>query len=496
LTFHRTPIVSALRFPLVTFLLEAAGGSGLQTAILPINLTVEVCANASSAPAFALALAAAVPLALTSNITVLVQPSVAFCGDGIKQTVATSISLPGGGIYQEECDNGESNGLGSCSPSCACSLGFLASSGGICTCTRVVGLSASASESNRARGETNEITVRLVFKDTVLGLIQAGGSGQFLTSPVVVTISNLTGSLTPDEKLPLLQCGGAEGWVGCGLGLAPAPGTIQWRAGWADWQQSSGTLRFTVLQSIKAGASAGTVKFSFSLRNSAELQYARAPVASACTGLPFKVTADISAPILGSNVIKLAGPAAQQSLQILKRGADGTSMAIAQAEVGALGEGVNLTLEVLEIWHLSSALRLRLQVGAAFAGRLETAAINSSLQGTGLVGQPVLGIVKLSIFVNQSVVRVRGGCSVIANGALNVCLPGFVGMFLLDARAMEWRAVNPLNESTFGAVYVQATAEVGKIVAAIALPPCINVDGQGMPAGDKVDTFELIRLFS
>jgi hypothetical protein len=362
----------------------------------------------------------------------------------------------------------------------------MASGSELCICSRVVGLSAYAAESNRAQGETNEITVQLVFKDSVVGLIQAGVSEQFLTSAVVVVISNLTGSLTPDQKLPLKACGGAQGWVGCGLGLAPAPGTMQWRAGWADWEQSSGTLRFTVLQTIKAGASSGVVTFTFSLRNAVEMQYARVPVAAACIGTPFRVTADISPPILGSNVIKLAGPAAQQSLQILKRGADGTTVAVARAEVGALGEGVNLTLEVLETWHISSSQRMRLQAGAAFAGLLETAAINASLQGTSTAVQPAMVNLIFSIFVDQSVVRVRGGCSVISNGALNACLPGYVGMFLFDSRTRVWRTMGPINETTAGAVYVQAAVEVGKLVAAIALPPCSNVDGQGMPAGDKV----------
>jgi hypothetical protein len=368
-------------------------------------------------------------------------------------------------------------------------MGFTTSGGDLCTCSKVVGLSAYAVESNRARGEVNEVTLQLVFMDEVIGLIQAGGSKQFLTAPVVVVITNLTGSLTPDQKLPLLRCGGAEGWVGCGLGLAPAPGTLQWRAGLADWQQGSGTLRFTVLQNIKPGASSGTVTFTFTLRNAAETQYARAPVAAACAGPPFKVTADISAPILGSNVIKLVGPTIKQSLQILKRGADGTAAKVAQAEVGALGEGVNLTLEVQETWHLPPSLRLRLQTGAAFAGLLETAAINSSLHSTDKSGQPALDDLKLSIFINQSVVRMRGGCSVISNGALNICLPGFVGMFMLDSRKMEWQTAVSLNDNTSGTVYVQATPGVGKIVAAIALPPCSNVDGQGMPAGDKVCTY-------
>jgi hypothetical protein len=407
-------------------------------------------------------------------------PSAFYCGDGVRQTSFDALVLPSGGTYQEECDNGDSNGLGSCSMSCACGFGFSLSAQGVCTCFSSPGFSVKLAESNRIIGEANEITVQLNFTDTVYGLTQAGNSQYFLALPVIITVSNLTGSLTPDGILPLSQCIGP--WTDCGLGLAPAPGSSQWRFGVSDWQHGSGTLRLTILQTMTAKQ--GTISFSFVLRNPAEMQYARRPAISACTTPPASPNTDVNTPpLLGANSIRLSGPSAPRLVEISKVGMDGKSSIVVRAQVGAMIQGSNVTLDFLEELQITGAMRMRIQTGAAFAGLLGIAAINTDSQSPTSSSK---NSIYLSVAVDSSIVSVRGGCSIISNRALSACIPGYVGVFSFDVTKQAWLALSDLNQSTAAATFVHSFAAPGRLLAVISVPPCSNVGGQGMPAGDKV----------
>ena len=446
---------------------------------LSANVSVEICSTSPPASNLAKALASIFPSVLPSNFTMQAPALVIFCGDGIRQAGADGFLLPSGGIYSEECDNGASNGLGSCSSSCACSLGFSLSASGTCLCFSTPGFSVVVAESNKVVRGPNEITVQLTFADTVYGLTQAGGSDPFLAAPVIISVSNLTGSPTPDGILTLSTCAGP--WATCGLGLAPAPGTKLWRTGIADWQQSTGTLRVTVLQSVTSKQ--GQVSFSFRLSNPAKMQYARSPAVSACTGPAVGVDSDVSPPILGASSIRVSGPSAPQLIEISKVGLDGASTVVARARLDALPDRSNLTLDVLERLQITSTVRMRMQAGADFAGLLGTAAINTSMQG------PVRSSrvnVSLSIAVDSSVVKVRGGCSLVSNRAVRACLPGFVGVFRFSPSSQTWLAMGELNQSTAAAKFVQSAIEAGDFLAVISVPPCSNAGGQGLPAGDKV----------
>jgi hypothetical protein len=341
------------------------------------------------------------------------------------------------------------------------------------------GFSVKIAESNRIIREANEITVQLTLTDKVYGLTQAGNSQYFLALPVIITLSNLTGSLTPDGILPLSKCIGP--WTDCGLGLAPAPGSSQWRFGVSDWQQGSGTLRLTILQTITPKQ--GSISFSFVLRNPAEMQYARRPAIAACTTPPASLNTDVSPPLLGANSIRLSGPSAPRSVEISKVGMDGKSSIVVRAQVGAMIQGSNVTIDFLEVLQITSAVRMRIQTGAAFAGLLGIAAINTDSQSpTG----SRKGSIYLSVAVDSSIVSLSGGCSIISNRALSVCIPGYVGVFSFDVMKQAWLALSDLNQSSSAAGFLHSIAEPGRLLAVISVPPCSNVGGQGMPAGDKV----------
>lgn len=417
-----------------------------------------------------------VPVALSAPV------STAYCGDGVVQGSGDAITRPDGAKYSEVCDDGASNGYGACSNGCQCGSGFALDAQNVsCVCQTDAAIqNAAGYESTHLQGADSTLSFTIFFGKNVAGLSPDGK----LAKPVVIIISNLTGALTPSGILPI-SCSSTS-WTTCGLGLAPNNASEPtWRFGSADWSQQDGTLTFIVLRDIhvdSAGREGGTVRLSVTLRNSYSAQSARVPVVQACTGALVAVNADASTGILGAGAIRVDGPAAASRTWSLRKVLGGTESAVASlSATAALPAGFGAVALAIEASRVQQSLTMRLPVGAAFAGILDTGGVSiNPVDGSSI------RLLNVSFPVRTAASRRAGGCFTPPDNSIDVCLPGFIGVMQWDAAEQLWQKAAGMDISSVGLELVMAVTETAALFSPIVVPPCVNVNGQGRAGGDRV----------
>ena len=211
------------------------------------------------------------------------EPTAAFCGDAITQDEK-----------EEDCDEGSSfmSEWGACNL-CRCVSGFVVDplDEGKCICEAdQPNPRIDAVETSSVQGAENNVTFAIQLTAAVTGIDSDGR----ITSPAVVTISGLQGaSISATAGEVSIRCKhrlitswlDSNGQPECKLGLPPVAGSSSFRAGIAKWNEAEGTLVFTVLGRLEAGAEDPRnrqFELSVTMTNSPSVQRERRPEVSVC----------------------------------------------------------------------------------------------------------------------------------------------------------------------------------------------------------------------
>lgn len=401
-----------------------------------------------------------------------------FCGDG---SVASR---------SEECDQGEAlNGdQFECGSECRCTPGHIAIDG-ICTCDSTVSAWAWVEESTRIQGASNDVTLAVSFNGIIQGL---NGKDQ-LNSPTVVTITGLTGSQTPtNSALSLQDCSGPPRWgAQCGVGLRPASSASGiWRRNVVDWNQETGTLKFTVLNDINPAGigvdyqTSSTVYVTVRLTNRAVTQPAVTPTLQICQ----QDVVDVSGHALASNQVEIS---AGGVLEIHKVDGDANTAVVATLTLtgDSLPAGGKVVVEALETgpgWDLTGLQYGKVPYQSAFAG-LEGTAMQITVYDASSEVVPLSEVgSSLTMQIENSLLRLQGGCYTDDDKTISVCVPGYSGLYEYSEASEKWVLLSGADFASRSAASFSTRLSGSGLFAVMTIAPCYDYEGQGKAGGDRV----------
>ena len=427
--------------------------------------------------------------ALSSGISVAglsiqsaASPTLVYCGDGIRQTASSNVKTQDGTIYTEECDDGDDNSLyNRCASTCTCNQPAfkLDASNQSCVCQQNPRVTALITESTSVQEALNVLNITFNFLESYD--FDYRQTPPYQTSPLILTISGLTGSMTLDDALDV-ECSDSGTIATCGLG--PESNSTAFRIDKALWSQEFGVLKFTVLHPFGPKALRSSFSMSVPLKNNMYAQDARTPSIATCNGIPVPATGSV----LESSAIEVSGPRVSlSSYRISKKGQQGTLSNIINLTVPSFTASEHLLLEALQASLVSKISAALLPVGARFAGLLSTAGLNYSVRAGSVASaaKPVYPNIGLSIAVNQTVLRTQGGCVNSADSHVQICLPGYVGLYRIGSDAI-WRSLTAIDDLSMSLEYLKCNMSEPAMYAVISTPQCNDVGGSGRSGGDQV----------
>eukprot|EP00960_Hanusia_phi_P073920 768115-Hanusia_phi.AAC.1 len=436
------------------------------------------------------------------DVTIVEDSLPHICGDGIK---VSATNIPGSysmlASIKETCDTGSLNGIGSCNDQCACITGFVPSPTSTeCVCANEFSYSLKGYETNQVAGEPNTIHLRLNIQnyDTQMDPVLTASQD----NPVVVTISGLTGSNTASGLLPVScaastpttcfwasatvfsNCPYLDSCIGIGVQTTTSP----WEVGKAEWNQGTGTLKFTLTSDVHYMSPPETegpyLDLSIELENGQMTQLPPTVTATACAknGVPPSVQLTSS---VGFFTFSQYVVAAGQEAAVSYKSSTGVDITVGRVSVSAiLPEGGSTTVAVADetkFGGVTSEAMSRLLQGASLTGMEGKAIkISSSSSVTGIEGS-------LTMSVDDNARKKAGGCMVTSDNTLNICLRGKTGLYQYDAQSRLW---TPDKDVTMSTLYVDtvSTSQLipGSVLTVISSPQCCILDGTAKPCGERV----------
>ena len=417
--------------------------------------------------------------------------TVIYCGDGEKQTLSI-----GSIQYSEECDDGIYNSLYyGCAPTCKCNQPAfnLDAENVSCICQQNPRVSLSVTESTSVQEVTNILEINVSFADTYnfnFATQQSDVSGG--SSVLILTISGLTGTMTQDGILDV-DCSipGLSSIDVCGLGPdLNSSSSTSFRANKALWSQVNGALTFTVLHSFGPAQAAlsGWFLAKVPLMNNIYAQDARTPSISTCNGIKKHGEGNV----LESNAVEVRGPATYSQKFSVKKASSNTILSIMNITAAPIVKTEYLVLQAEQASLVNKTYTARLPFGAKFAGMLNTAGLNYVMETGSSTSYPDLFV---SIAVNRSIIRTQGGCVDSADGNLQICLPGFVGLYMfvdsknqnkISESESHWKSLTLIDNSSMTVDYLHSHVNQSTLYAVIATPQCNDVNGSGRAGGDRI----------
>jgi hypothetical protein len=478
---------------------------------------------------------------VTQHSRWVIQPYAVFCGDGVLQPDT------------ELCDEGSAMSEVTSCNNCRCNTGFVYDQEtGMCICsTSQPDPVIEAVETSSVQGLENNLTFAVELKSGVIGVRKVRNK-HTLPSPVIVTISGLHGTTAVQSEpgVVAITCRHAIPGVwtdGCKLGLqqlktvGPFANETDWRYGFAQWNQSAGTLKFAVLGPLAGGGSQSlerTFHLSFTVTNAPSVQSERRPEVSVCAkraanaassykklGIYDAELARGNDPlsdtgyILGANAKRLDASTQNQTVEFMK---DVTVAGDTETEIQTLsvlrvtvpggsmppnselivyGQEAEVDRGLVRLMDRRIPLRERGNMNSVLAGKAKTM-VKLTLRDK--TTKKILAFnndeVRLAIEVDTPLVRVRGGCYTPESNVVTVCLAGYVGLYKYDGSKRGWHFVPDVKQldeeaqlpAHVSRTYTRLESKVlrdessSTSYVVLTTPPCNDYMGSGRAGGDKV----------
>jgi hypothetical protein len=234
-------------------------------------------------------------------------------------------------------------------------------------------------------------------------------------------------------------------------------------------------------------SASGTVSVSFTLQNGADVQVAREPIVQSCTGASIKISERASPPILGASAFRIVGP---QPVGQVRRIRKKMSNALASEILSMVNRrdipsAVSLRVLTMEAARFPEILSSRLPVASRLAGVSDMAGLNLTVDMAS-AGFSLNSSLDVFFPVLTGLTRMAGGCFTPPDNTIDICLPGYVGIFAWNGSSRRWRSITDLDDSTIGVASISVGLPGAGVYSPVASPPCINVKGKGRAGGDKV----------
>jgi len=411
---------------------------------------------------------------------------------------------------------------------CNVKLGFLYDNeAGTCLCNQRPGHASpnptgfTGSESSALAGGNNTISFAIDFADQV-----RAGQGPPSDGPMVVEIIGLTGSQTSDTVIqvtcmaPFANPAGQQQACENKLGILKRRSDPGWDWGKAEWDQASGTLRFSVLATISS-----TLALQITLQNRAQAQTGVRPRLRICGSSSWTTEDSDDRTYAGFDEASYSGtPLLGSSAYVFAAGECGAGAACTLFRADVQGDDVSTSVATVEFVALAAPMTA--STPEAIVGRGVTNLMHATLPRPGATvecnaateadPEPTcstfagkLGsmlhfkpgsvdggagsVVTLALGVDEYVVRRRGGCYLKEDKTLKLCLPGYVGLYRFNASAKAWAAGHNVTSQTTATALNTAEVTIEResvtglsTYAALATAPCCDYDGHGAACGDKV----------
>jgi hypothetical protein len=471
------------------------------------------------------------------------QPYAVFCGDGVLQPDT------------EHCDEGNAmSDVSSCS-NCRCNsnTGFAYDAEtNTCMCsTNQPDPLMEAVETSSVQGLENNLTFAVELKNGVIGVKRLGKNNKHtLPSPVVVTISGLHGATAVQSEpgVVAITCRHAmpNVWTdGCKLGLVqlktvgPFANETDWRYGFAQWNQTAGTLRFAVLGPLAGGGSQSlerTFHLSFTVTNAPSVQRERRPEVSVCAKRAANAVSSYrklgifdaelargndplsdTGYILGANAKRLDASTQNQTVEfmtdvtvqgstqtetqtVLRVTVPGGSMP-PNSELIVYGQESEVDRGLVRGMDRRIPFREHQSITSVLAGKAKTM-VKLTLRDKATKQTLAFNNdeVRVEIEVDTPLVRVRGGCYTPESNVVTVCLAGYVGLYKYDDSGRGWHFIPDVQQRDAEAqlpahasrMYTRLESKVLRDVSSstsyvvLTTPPCNDYMGSGRAGGDMV----------